>query len=79
MKQQILKVYEYPIKHPNGTIYNGSYTIKDGVKPKGYKGEKLVQKFTATVLEDGEENHTKNGSVLSYLEKFGPEEKRELY
>lgn len=40
-----LKVYEYPIKHPNGTIYYGSYTIKATAKPVGFKGEKLVSVF----------------------------------
>lgn len=63
MKKQILKVYEYPIKHSNGTVYTGSYTIKDGAKPKGYKGEKLVQKFTATVLEEGEIHFTKLAAI----------------
>ena len=71
MKQQRLKHYEYPIKHPNGTVYMGSYTIKDGVKPKGYKGEKLVQKFYAPVLEPGEVHFTKEETILNYLEKFG--------
>ena len=42
------KVYEYPIKHPRGFTYYGSYTIKADVKPLGYKGEKLVSKFSVT-------------------------------
>lgn len=71
MKQQILKVYEYPIRHPNGKTYTGSYTIKDGVKPKGYRGEKLVQKFYAPVLEPGEINFIKSEALLNHLEKFG--------
>lgn len=64
MKKQILKTYEYPIKHPNGSTYYGSYTIKEGAKAKGYKGEKLVQKFKAIVLEEGETHFTKNVSFL---------------
>lgn len=71
MKEQVLKRYEYPIKHPNGSVYYGSYTIKDGVKAKGYKGEKLIQKFKALVLEDGETHFTKSPSVLEFMEKFG--------
>lgn len=44
------KVFEYPIKHPNGKdVYYGSYTIGANVKPLGYKGEKLVQTFSALV------------------------------
>ena len=49
VKKQSFKVYEYPIKHPNGKTYSGSYTIKSEVKPLGYKGEKLVQRFTTNV------------------------------
>jgi len=64
MKEQVLKRYEYPIKHPNGSTYYGSYTIKEGVKAKGYKGEKLVQKFKAIVLEEGETHFTKSASFL---------------
>lgn len=71
MKEQILKRYEYPIKHPDGSIYYGSYTIKEGVKAKGYKGEKLVQKFKAVVLEEGETHFTKTASVIEMMEKFG--------
>ena len=40
------KVYEYPIKHPDGFTYYGSYTIKADVHPLGYKGEKLVSRFS---------------------------------
>ena len=47
VKKQKFKVYEYPIKHKDGSTYFGSYTIKDGVKPLHYKGEKLVQTFSA--------------------------------
>ena len=43
------KVYEYPLKDKNGNTYYGSYTIKDGIKPLGYKGEKLVGIFNAKV------------------------------
>ena len=49
VKSETLNVYEYPIRHPNGTTYNGSYTIKKGIKPMGYKGEHLVQTFTTNV------------------------------
>lgn len=48
-KAETFKVYEYPIKHPNGTTYNGSYTIRAEVKPLGYKDEVLVQTFTTTI------------------------------
>ena len=41
------KRYEYPLKDKNGQTYYGSYTIKEGVKPLGFKDEKLVQKFEA--------------------------------
>ena len=42
-------VYEYPIKHKDGSTYFGSYTIQDGAKPVGFKDEKLVQTFKANV------------------------------
>ncbi len=41
--------YEYPLKDANGNEYNGSYTIKEGVKPLKLKDEKLVQKFETEV------------------------------
>ena len=41
------KVYEYPLKDNKGKTYYGSYTIKDGVKPLGYSGERLIQTFSA--------------------------------
>ena len=43
---QTYNVYEYPLKDPKGNIYYGSYTIKEGVKPMGFKDEKLVQTFS---------------------------------
>lgn len=49
LKSQKLNHYEYPIKGANGGTYVGSYTIKEGVKPLGYKDEKLVQSFTTMV------------------------------
>ena len=49
LRKSKFKVYEYPLKDKNGKTYYGSYTIKDGIKPLGYKGEKLVQIFTAKV------------------------------
>lgn len=49
LKAQKFAVYEYPIKHPSGATYYGSYTIKEGVAPLGFKGERLVQKFSAMV------------------------------
>lgn len=49
VKKQRFKVYEYPIKAKDGSTYMGSYTIKEGVKPLGYKGERLVQAFTTRV------------------------------
>ena len=48
MKQR-LKVYEYPLKDGKGQIYYGSYTIKNEIEPLGFKGERLVQKFTVEV------------------------------
>ena len=39
------RVYEYPLKDSKGKVYYGSYTIRDGVKSVGFKGEKLVQIF----------------------------------
>lgn len=43
------KVYEYPLKDEQGKVYYGSYTIKNSIKPLGFKGEKLVDTFEATV------------------------------
>lgn len=51
MKVQKFKRYEYPLTNGLGEKYTGSYTIKDGVEPLGYEGEKLVQEFEATVKE----------------------------
>ena len=45
----VLKRYEYPIKKLNGEVYYGSYTIKEGVAPMNFKGEKLIQTFEANV------------------------------
>ena len=42
-----MQVYEYPLKDHLGE-YTGSYTIKKGVKPLGFKGEKLVDEFEHT-------------------------------
>ena len=39
------RVYEYPLKDKKGNVYFGSYTIKNGVKPMGFKDERLVQVF----------------------------------
>lgn len=53
LKEQKFKVYEYPIKGEKGkSDYLGSYTIKEGVKPLGYKGERIIDKFTALVIVD---------------------------
>ena len=43
------KIYEYPLKDGQGNIYNGSYTIKENVKPLHFKGEQLVGEFEAEV------------------------------
>lgn len=43
---QTYYVYEYPLKDSKGNTYYGSYTIKEGVKPMGFKDEKLVQTFS---------------------------------
>lgn len=40
-----LKVYEYPLKDTKGKTYYGSYTIKEGIKPLKFEGERLVQVF----------------------------------
>lgn len=52
-----MKVYEYPLKRNDGTIYNGSYTIRDGIKRLGFKGERLVQVFE---YDYSENNHLRN-------------------
>ena len=49
VKKETLRVYEYPIKHSNGSTYDGSYTLRGDAKPLGYKGEHLVQTFTTNV------------------------------
>ena len=49
-----LCVYEYPITDKYDT-YVVSYTIKEGVKPFGYEGEKLVQTFESNYLEKEQE------------------------
>ena len=46
LKKQRFNHYEYPLKDANGNTYFGEYTIKEGVKPLGYKGEKLTQSVT---------------------------------
>ena len=69
--KQTFKVYEYPIKHPDGHIYMGSYTIKEGVKPLGKKDEKLVQKFTADALGPGEVNVLKVNSIAQLAAQVG--------
>ena len=43
------KIYEYPLKDNNGNVYYGSYTIKENVKPLGFKGERLTATFEAEV------------------------------
>lgn len=48
MKKLKLKVYEYPLKDDEGT-YLGSYTIKEDVKPLGFKGERLVDELEITI------------------------------
>ena len=51
--KQRFKVYEYPIKgEKKSDYYFGSYTIKEDVKPLGFKGERIVSKFTALVIVD---------------------------
>lgn len=49
LRRQRLNHYEYPLKDKNGKTYQGSYTIKEGIKPLGYKDEKLVCSFTTWV------------------------------
>ena len=67
MKVQKFKHYEYPLKDSNGNVYYGSYTIRDGAKPKKYKGEKLVQTFETPVLEEGELNPAKEENLLRLI------------
>lgn len=50
---QTFNVYEYPLKDANGNTYLGSYTIRKGVNPLGYKGERLVSTFSAKVKFNG--------------------------
>jgi len=65
MKEQTFLRYEYPIKHPDGHVYMGSFTVKEGAEKRpSFKGQKLVQKFKATVLEEGD-------NILSLLAKEG--------
>ena len=65
MKEQTFLVFEYPIKHPDGHIYMGSYTVKQGAKKRPiFKGQKLVSKFQAMVLEQGD-------NILELLAKEG--------
>ena len=47
MKQK-LKLYSYPLK-VNGKNYMAYYTIKDGVEPLKFQGEKLINTFEAEV------------------------------
>ncbi len=49
MKTELFNVYEYPLKDNGGKVYYSSYTIKWYIKPLGFKGEKLVEQFKATV------------------------------
>ena len=49
MTEQKMKRYEYPLKAGKNE-YVGSYTIKEDAEPLGFKGEKLVQRFTMVVL-----------------------------
>lgn len=42
-----MQVYEYPLVDKEGP-YTGSYTIRKGAKPLGFKGEKLVDEFEHT-------------------------------
>lgn len=49
LKNQTFNVYEYPIKGKGNETYLGSYTIRKGVKPLGYKGEVLVDTFETPV------------------------------
>lgn len=49
LKEQAFDVYQYPLKDNKGKTYYGSYTIVAGLKPCGFKDEKLVNTFTATV------------------------------
>lgn len=71
MVKKTLKRYEYPLKDSKGNVYYGSYTIKDNVKPKCFKDEKLVQKFEALILEEGEIHFTKEANVLESIGKIG--------
>ena len=54
MLKQNMKRYEYPVKLGKGKIITGSYTIKADVKPLGFPGEKLVQRFSMVVLAESE-------------------------
>lgn len=43
---QTFQTYEYPLKDTKGNVYYGSYTIKEGIKPLGFKDERLVNTFS---------------------------------
>lgn len=49
LKLQKFDVYEYPLKDDRNHKYYGSYTIKHGLTPCGYKNEKLIQTFETYV------------------------------
>ena len=65
------EVYEYPLKDGSGKTYYGSYTVKAGTKPLGFKGEKKVDSFSTEVLDEGEVSVLKANEIF----KFGVEEK----
>ena len=43
--------YRYPLKDHLGSYY-GYYTIKESVKPMGFKDEKLVETFTVDNVKE---------------------------
>ena len=48
MTKQTFNRYVYPIKDKKGGLL-GSYTIKEGVSPLGFEGERLADTFDATI------------------------------
>ncbi len=52
MSTQQFYRFEYPLIDENNNIYFGSYTIKSNVEPLHFKGEKLVEVFSASILEE---------------------------
>ena len=56
MKKIRLNHYEYIIRDGKRS-YTGSYTIREGINPLGYEGERLVCSFTYRYFDKEERQH----------------------